>query len=175
MVNVRSQSSARLNVLITEDRPHAPEHWTGQLPRLLEPQGVAAYLARSGQEAIDLAQRVRIHAAVVDWSTPIGAGDWRASRNVGELNDRGSDVSRGGLGMTAGIWLLELFKRLPNHPPVVVVRGPAYSQRQFDRLMREALRLGVFSVVNKPVDLEQMLTVFRRMIDRRYRGSWPLS
>ncbi len=176
MVNVHPQSSARLNVLITEDRPHAPEHWTSQLPRLLEPQGVAAYLARSGHEAIDVAQRVQIHAAVIDWGTPIGAGDHRTTAETDSpLQGFSGNASSGRLGMTAGLWLLELFKRLPNHPPVVVVRGPAYSQRQFDRLMREALRLGAFSVVSKPVDLEHMLTVFRRMIDRRYRGTWPLS
>ena len=160
MVNVRFQPGSRLNVLITEDRPHAPEHWTTQLPRLLEPQGVAAYVARSGREAIDMAEEIEFHAAVVDWGTPIGNGS-KSGRWQGVLFPG------------AGAWLLELFRRLPNQPPVVLVRGPAFSQRQFDRLMREALRLGAFSVVDKPVDLEQMLTVFRRLIDRRYRGHWP--
>ena len=63
MVSVHTQPSSRLNVLITEDRPHPPEHWTSQLPRLLEPQGIVAYLARSGREAIDLAERV--HATLI--------------------------------------------------------------------------------------------------------------
>lgn len=165
MMNVRHPSGARLNVLLTEDRPHAPEHWTGQLPRLLAPQGVAAYVARSGREAIDLAGRVQLHAAVIDLSTPLGDDEHDTATGPGGADTRSP----------AGIWLLELFRRLPNQPPVVVVRGPAVSARQFDRLMREALRLDAFSVVNKPVDLEQMLTVFQRLIDRRYRGAWPLS
>ncbi len=168
MVNVRPQPGSRLNVLITEDRPHAPEHWTAQLPRLLAPQGVASYVARSGQEAIDLTQRVEIHAAVVDWSTPIGPTGSRLQHDSPPRPAPTTDSD-------AGIWLLELFRRLPNRPPVVLVRAPAFSQRQFDRLMREALRLGAFSVVNKPVDIEQILTVFRRLIDRRYRGHWPSS
>jgi len=169
MVNIKSKPGAKLNVLITEDRPHAPEHWTAQLPRLLEPQGVAAYVARSGREAIDVAHRIRVHAAVIDWGTPIG-GPSTTTRSVpGGLSGNGPGNN------TNGTWLVELFMRLPHRPPVVVVGGPKISQRQFNRLMREALRLGVFSVVNKPVDLEQMLTVFRRLIDRRYRGAWPLS
>lgn len=171
MVKVHSKLGAKLNVLITEDRPHAPEHWSTQLPRLLEPQGVAAYVARSGREAIEVAHRVRVHAAVVDWGTPIGEATPIGSANRSEIADAGRPTG----GTVTGLWLLELFRRLPHHPPVVVVGGPVISQRQFDRLMRESLRLGVFSVVNKPVDLEQMLTVFRRMIDRRYRGAWPLS
>ena len=69
MVHAREQS-ARLNVLLTEDAPSDPEHWTGQLSRLLQPQGVAAYVARSGVEAIDLVERVDIHAAVIDMYQP---------------------------------------------------------------------------------------------------------
>jgi len=163
MVSVCPQPGTRLNVLITEDRPHAPEHWASQLSRLLEPQGVAAYLARSGREAIDLAQRVRIHAAVIDMGTPFGD-----DATVDQAPSSGGEEP-------AGFWLLELFRRLPDRPPVVVVRGPVLSQRQLDRLMHEALRLEVFSVMSKPVDIEQMLTVFRRLIDRRYRGHWPSS
>lgn len=179
MVNVRSYPNTRLNVLITEDRPQAPEHWTAQLPRLLEPQGVTAYTARSGREAISVAEQVRIHAAVIDLGTPLYGGDTSSpSRDnsparpaPGEQTWTGAVSSN----TAAGLWLLELLRRLPYRPPVVVVRGPALTQRQFDRVMREALRLGAFSVVNKPVDLEQILTVFRQLIDRRYRGSWPLS
>ena len=168
MLNVRPHARAKLNVLITQDRPHAPEHWTSQFPRLLEPQGVVAYVARSGREAMDLTAQYEIHAAVVDWGTPLGEN---GTGRAGAVNQ--PSVPSGSANANAGTWLLELFRRLPNRPPVVLVRGPAYSQRQLDRLMHEALKLGAFSVVNKPVDLEQMLTVFRRLIDRRYRGTWP--
>ncbi len=156
-----SRPNARLNVLLTQDRPHAIEHWTFQLPRLLEPQGVAAYVARSGQEAIKLAERVPIHAAAIDLGTPFGKNDLWSSR-----------PSHAGTG-PAGMWMMQLLRRLPYRLPVVLVRGPAMGPHQVDRLLSEALRLGAFCVVEKPVELEQMLTVFRRLLDRQYKGLWP--
>lgn len=154
MLNVRIQpGDSRLNVLLTEDRPHAPEHWSRQIGRLLEPMGITAHLAPTAREAIDVADRHTIHAAVIDLGTPLG--------------DDGAK-SQGGL------WLVELFRRMPGKPPVVLINSPTYSQRQADRLLREALSLGAFSVMNKPIDLEQLLGVFRRLVDRQYKGSWPL-
>ncbi len=162
MVNVRPPTSidpplrrSRLNVLLTEDRPQATEHWTVQLSRLLEPQGVASYLVRSGDEALELTQRVEIHAAVIDLNTPRSAG-MNFAHAAGEL------------------WLIELLRRLPNRPPIVLVRSPAFSRSDVDRLLAHALRLGAFSVLNKPLDLERILAVFQRLLDRRYQGSWPL-
>lgn len=155
MLTVRVQSGEnvpRLNVLVTEDRPHAPEHWSRQIGRLLEPMGISAHLAATARQAIDLADQLTFHAAVVDLGTPLG--------------EAGS--SQGGL------WLVELFRRLPGKPPVVLINSPAYSQRQADRLLREALSLGAFSVMNKPIDIEQLLGVFRRLIDRQYKGAWPI-
>lgn len=153
----------RLNVLLAEDRHNAPEYWVRQLPQLLKPQGVAAYIARTGREVMQLAQKLEIHAAIIDLTSPVGGG------GVAPTDGQASAVDRS----PAGIWLLEWFRRLPNRPPVVVVRGRAYSQGQVEYLLRESLRLGVFSVVNPPVDLEQILAVFRRLIDRQYRGCWP--
>ena len=158
MVNVHPQSEMRFQVLMTEDRPHADPHWTNQLSRLLEPQGVVSYLAQTAREAIDLAEQMEFHAAVIDMATPIGN-----ARKVGM-----DGVFPGG-----GLWLLELLRRLPNHPPVVIVRRPAYTPRQAERALNEALRLGAFSVVEKPVDVEQLLGVFRRLVDKRYRSNWP--
>ncbi len=148
--------SDRFNVLLTEDRGHGDEHWINQLPRLLEPMGVRTYVARSGREAIDMAEARRIHAAVVDLATPLAD----ASRGPASAGD-------------AGMWLLELLSRLPNRPPVVVLRQPAISFREAERMLREALRLGAFSVLDKPVGLEQLLAVFRRLLDQAYRGQWP--
>lgn len=161
MENVRFQPGARLNVLLTEDRPHAQEHWSRQLPRLLQPQGVVAFLARTGEEAIAVVERHEIHAAVLDLGTP--RSSTRSAGSVGGGN--GDDA--------AGLWLLELFRRLPSQPPVVVINSPVINQRQVDRLLSDALRLGAFSVLNKPVRLEQLLEVFQRLIERRYQGAWP--
>lgn len=138
-------------MLLTEDRPHPEEHWLSQLPRLLEPQGVVAYVARNGREAIGLAEQFQFHAAVIDLGTPTEP----AARNIAET------------------WLLELIARLPQRPPMVVLRGPAYNRAQAERLLRDALRLGAFSVLDKPVQIEQLLNVLRRLIDRHYHGQWP--
>jgi len=162
VADVRIQTGARLNVLLTEDRPHAPEHWLEQLPRLLEPQGIAAYLARTAQEALELVRQLEIHAAVIDMETPMGgARGVRLAAGVGGAHD------------AAGLWLLELFRRLPSRPPIVLVHNPVISRREIEHLLNEALRLGAFSVVSKPVALEQVLDVFRRLLDRQYRGTWP--
>ncbi|MEX0744406.1 MAG: hypothetical protein WD118_02290 [Phycisphaeraceae bacterium] len=163
MVSVRPDSPIRFNVLLTQDRDHAIEHWTRQLPRLLEPMGVHAHLARTGGEAVDLAGRLEVHAAVVDLLTPTqtpGAGAPGGSRS-------------GDRDMPGGLWLLQVLRRRPNRPPVVVVANETYSWRQAQRFLNDALRLGAFSVVNRPVELDSLLQVIRRLVDRRYAGAWP--
>ncbi len=171
MENVRRQpeapSPARLRVLITRDRAHGGEHWTEQLPRLLEPQGVRSYVASTGREAIDLAGQVVFHAAVIDMGTPV------ALQGVGGAGGQGSPAGEGSGGIPGGLWILELFRRMPNPPAAIVVQNPAYSQRQLVQVLEKALRLGAFSVLNKPVGVEQVLDVFRRLLERQYRGGWP--
>ena len=154
-----SGGSGRFNVLLTEDRPRPDEYWSRQLPRLLEPQGVVTHLASTGRQALDLAENLPIHAAVIDMGTPMG-----------EDSSKGADAFSG---EPAGAWLMQLFQRLPNRPPVVIVHSRTYSQREADRVLRDALRLGAFSVLNKPIELEQLLRVFRRLLDRQYHGFWP--
>jgi CheY-like chemotaxis protein len=154
MVNVRPRFEHRFNVLLTQDRPRAAPHWTDQLSRLLEPQGVVSHVARTAREAIDLAERTELHAAVIDTATPLGSSAQPAQGD-------------------GGMWLLQLLHRLPNRPPVIIVRMPAFTPSQAERALREALRLGAFSVMDKPVDVEQLLGVFRRLMDKRYHGTWP--
>lgn len=149
---------ARLNVLLTEDRPRGEEHWIEQLPRLLEPQGIAAFIARSGEEALDVANRVRIHAAVIDLAVPMARDGRPQSPAVAD---------------PAGFKLLQLFRKLPYSPPIVVVHSPVVARRDVDRLLHEALRLGAFSVLARPLQIEQFLGVFRRLVDQKYRGQWP--
>jgi CheY-like chemotaxis protein len=148
------QAAARLNLLLTQEQ-QAPEHWSEQLPRLLETHGIRPYRACTGQEAYDLAGQVPIHAALVDLATP-----------PDEQQGRGSD-------RPGGLWLLEVMRRMPEQPPTVVINNRAYSERQLQRLMNQALRLGAFSVVNRPRDLESLLAIIQRVVDRRYEGRWP--
>ncbi len=150
MTTLHLDKSTRLNVLLTEDRPRGDGHWCQQLSRLLEPQGVHTHLARTGREAIDFAQTYAIHAAVIDMNTPIDA-----------------------TGQTNTAWLLELLGRLPNRPPFIVVTSPMFDQAQAGRVLNLALKAGAFSVLNRPVSLNEMLLVFQRLVDRVYEGSWP--
>jgi len=161
MVNVRPQPAppepaSRFSVLLTQDRPRTGVHWTHQLPRLLEPFGVRSYVANTGRDALELAERNSIHAAVVDLATPYGnASDTRRT-------DR----------LAAGFWLLDLMRRLPERPPVVAVSNTA-TRTEIDRVMTEALRLGAFTVITGPISLEALLNAFQRVVDRRYHGQWP--
>ena len=154
----QSRDDARFHVLLTERQvvESADDTWIGQFQRLLAPQGVEAHIAHTGEEAIGLAESNAIHAAVIDLSLP-----------VGEKNPSTVGSAQGGL------VLLQLLKRLPQRPPVVVLRGPAESRRHAERLLHEALRLGAFSVMDKPVRVDRLLATFRRLVDRQYRGHWP--
>ncbi len=168
-----STGRARFNMLLTEDRWHGPDHWSRQLPRLMEPMGVVSYKVRCGEEAVELAQQVPIHAAVIDLATPRlarSAPPVMDEQDEAHQDDDSSDAA--GSQVPGGLWLLELFRRMPNHPPVVIVRSRSITARDVNRLLHDALRLGAFTVMENP-GLEQLLLVFRRMLDRLYRGQWP--
>ncbi|MEM9883963.1 MAG: response regulator [Planctomycetota bacterium] len=152
---LKPRPGSRLNVLLTEDRRRPVEHWTRQFPRLMRPLGVEAHLAGSAREALDLADRHTFHAALVDLATPVGD-----AATTSQPADRG------------GLWLLQVLRRRPNRPPVVVVNSRA-TRRQADRLLREALQLGAFSVVNRPDDLRPLLAAVQRLVNRHYHGQWP--
>lgn len=141
----------RLNVLLTE----TDERWSHQLPRLLEPQGVRALLAHDVDEAVEILQQLPVHAVLVDVSIPMATAAGK------ETSD-------------SGLKLLRVIQRLEPAPPTVVVRGRRFDARQDDRLLTEALKLRAFSVLDQPVQLEQLLGVLQRLIQRYYGGQWPL-
>lgn len=142
----------RFRVLLTEDRARPDEHWTRQLPPMLEPLGVRAAIAADSRQALEIIQSTAIHAAVIDLNTPA---------------PKGSDSAAGGL------YLMQVIQRLPSKPPVVVVNSHSYSQRQVQRLLNQALELGAFSVVNWPVQIDTLLSTFQRLIERAYNNHWP--
>jgi DNA-binding response OmpR family regulator len=154
--------NARFNVLLTEDREHTAGHWTRQLPRLLEPQGVKAYVARTGREAVEMVNDLEIHAALIDLATP-----------QDDVANQPAGTGSSPVGEAQGLWVLEVLKRQPTRPPIVMVNSLAIARIQAQRFLNDALRLGAFSVVNRPSDLEDMLAVIRRLIDRQYEGTWP--
>jgi len=168
-----SSGRARFNVLLTEDRWHGPDHWSRQLPRLMEPLGVVSYKVRCGEEALDVAQQVPIHAAVVDLTIPRMAPP--LARDESDPADESHEAPAPQSATPAipgGLWLLELFSRLPNNPPVVIVRSRTITSHDVNRILQDALRLGAFTVIENP-RLEELLTVFQRMLNRLYRGQWP--
>jgi len=142
-------SGGRFNVLLTRDRDREAEHWTSQLPRLMQPLGVRAFLAHTGREALDLFEHHPIHAALIDIATP---------PQVNAQPD--------------GLWLLQILTRKPNRPPIVIVNH-TYAERRAERLLNEALRLGAFSVINRPQHVEHLLTVIARLVAREYNNYWP--
>lgn len=142
----------RLTVLLTQtDHP-----WSQQLPQLLQPQGVYTIRVGDVEQAIETIERQLIHAAVVDVSLPM--------EHAGPVD--GSEHQTGGLK------LLRVMQRIEPSPPVVVVRDRRFD-RVDERLLAEALKLHAFSVLDEPVELEQLLEVLRRLLKRYYGGSWP--
>ena len=149
--------STRFRVLLTEDRARPDEHWTRQLPALLRPMGVDACIASNGREALEIIQADPIHAAVIDLATPPDPQNSPSSVPANE----------------GGLWLMQVIQRLPNPPPVVVVNSRSYSQRQVQRLLNQALTLGAFSVINRPVRIDALLATFQRLLERAYNNNWP--
>ncbi len=154
------REDGRLNLLLTYGGWRT-DSWADCLPRLLAPLGVRTWRADSGREAADVLRRGEIHLAIVDLRLPMERR--RESCPVG-----GEDPST----EEGGSRLLQLLQRSSAPPPTIVVK-PARTARDDARNLAEALRHGVFAVVDRPVDLELMLEVFRRALRRHYKDRWP--
>jgi hypothetical protein len=146
----------RLNLLLSyagwESDP-----WVNRLPRLLEPMGILSHRAQSGREATRVIEQLPIHIAVVDLGLPLDAA---------EVDDEFAE---------GGPRLLELLARLSQPPPVVVVKRRR-ATRDEARDLSAALKLGAFAVVDRPREsheLDLMLEVLRRCLQRHYQGRWP--
>lgn len=145
----------RLNLLLTyggwRDMPAVL-----QLPRLLTPMGIKAMQAESGDEAARIIKQQPVHIAVVDLEIPID--------------------SRSGLSTpprSGGAKLLQLLKRLETPPPTIVVKPRDGSTREHARSLSQSLREGAFAVLDRPLELESLLEVLRRVLQRHYRNGWP--
>jgi CheY-like chemotaxis protein len=142
----------RLNLLLSYGGWQS-QSFAEQLPRLLEPMGVRCVQVGSGQEATQTIQKLTVHIAVVDLAIPLQAG----------MPDT----------QPAGPRVLQLLRRLDQPPPTVVVRPPQASSRESARTLADALREGAFAVLDRPVQLEAMLEVLRRILRRHYANNWP--
>lgn len=150
-------TGGRLNLLLSHGG-WRDEPWADCLPRLLEPMGVHAWTVHSGREATSLIQKVRVDIAVVDLSLPLDA-DGNPAPNAASIEE-------------AGVRLLELLTRLPSRPPTLVVKRRR-TRREDTRELAHALRAGAFAVIERPVQLETLLEVMRRVLCRHYADRWP--
>lgn len=133
------------------------ESWVDRLPALLEPMGVHSLRVRTAREAERAIRTNPVHIAVVDLGLPLDA----------------SSSSPAPASEEAGPRVLELLRRLESPPPTVVVQQ-ARSARDANRHMSAALRCDAFAVVDRAAaDVELMLKVLQRCMQRFYHGRWP--
>ncbi len=133
--------------------------WVNRLPTLLQPMGVRSYLAASGQEASRVIRQNAVHVAIVDLGLPFDAPDAQPSPSPGEGGPR----------------LLQLLARLDAPPPTLVIKRRR-TTRDDQREIAAALRAGAFAVLDRPrdtADLEIVLEVLRRILQRHYANRWP--
>lgn len=141
----------RLNLLLSWGG-WRPDSWADRMAALLEPLGVASHKARTARDAERVIRSTPIHVAVVDLGLPL---------DFGSPSDE------------AGARLLDVLSRLDAPPPVVVVRSPR-SSREAAREMSAALRFDAFAVVDRrSADVELMLKILQRAMERFYQNRWP--
>ncbi|MCP3903779.1 MAG: hypothetical protein GY715_09105 [Planctomycetes bacterium] len=149
--NRKHPSGGRLNLLLSyggwRETPAVE-----QLAQLLGPLGIRSVTADSGEQAAEIIRELTIHIAIVDLAIPLHR-DEHARPGGGRI--------------------LKLLRRLQPAPPTVIVRPPQPANRESVRGLSEALREGAFAVVDRPVDLEMMLEIMRRVLIRHYAGHWP--
>lgn len=158
----------RLNLLLSY-ACWRDESWADQLPRLLEPMGVKAHRVTSGTEAASVLHDTPVHIAMVDLSLPLNAAPCSiktSPRPAPSLDDS--------LDQEGGERLLQLLARLSAPPPTVVVHRRK-SHRETTRQVASALRAGAFAAIERPVHMETVLEVMRRILRRYYANRWPES
>ncbi|MEM8737146.1 MAG: hypothetical protein AAGG38_01530 [Planctomycetota bacterium] len=156
---------------MTQDRDRPDEHWTQQFPRLMKHLGARTHVVPSARQAFSLASRITFHAVFVDLATPVDSS--RPCPGEADLPGAVPSSPRSSGGQAGGgLWLLQVMQRLEKRPPVVVVNSRA-TRLQAARLLSEAMRLGAFSVVNRPVELNNLLIVAQRLLNRHHQGHWP--
>jgi len=154
-----NQTPPRLNLLLTyggwRERPAVE-----QLPQLLHPLGIQAMQADSGEEAAQLIRSNPVHIAVVDLEIPVQLRRDDAGRRA-PVNSEG------------GLRILKLLRRLDPAPPTIVVRPRQATEREHVRGLSHSLRDGAFAVLDRPLHVEALLEVLRRVLNRHYENLWP--
>jgi len=145
--------NCRLNLLLSRDeRLGTDKAAIEQLLQLVSPLGIRTIVVSTGEEAAQVISREPIHVAFVDLAMPLA----RHSTNE-----------------AGGSRVLQLLRRLDQPPPTVVLRPPHGPTRDRSRIMCDALRDGAFAVMDRPLRLETMLEVMRRIVRKHYHDHWP--
>ncbi|HTV47415.1 MAG TPA: hypothetical protein VMG59_03120 [Phycisphaerae bacterium] len=195
------ESTSRLNLLLTQPNVRlsnwGPPDWPGVVAQLLSPMQVRTFVAHNGTEAISLVERYAMHVAVLDarlsddensgmdsmtvlrliHCLQHGTQDGRVvdrlepeqfqAPRTGELENDPAGGRR--IPVTGPEKSRDGWNPSRKNPPLVILLA---AQRS-DRLMREALRQNVFSVLPAPVDLNELLDVMARALQRFYGNHWP--
>lgn len=147
-------AGGRLNLLLSyagwQETP-----WVERLPAMLTPMGIRSHIASSFNSAQRVIEANPIHIAIVDLALPLG--------------DAPADSEE------AGTRILNLLARLASPPPTVVIKRRR-TARDDIREMNAALRSGAFAVVDRPNaqrEIESLLDVLRRCMNRHYQNRWP--
>ena len=149
----------RLNLLLTYGG-WRERSFVDQLPRLLSPMGIRSIRAESGEEAEQIIRNHQVHIAVVDLAIPL-------RKICDDTAPIPTCMTQGGSRM------LQLLRHLDHQPPTVVIRPPEPSPGASARSLLHSLKEGAFAVLDRPVDLEHMLEVMRRILRRHYANVWP--
>lgn len=148
-------AGGRLNLLLSFGG-WRPDSWADNIECLLRPHGVEALRARTARQAEQAIRSRPIHIAVVDLGLPMDAPC---------AGHHGHDE--------AGCRVLDLLRRLEAPPPTVIVRSTR-AARDAARDFNAALRFDAFAVVDRAsADVELMLKVLQRCMERFYQGRWP--
>ena len=144
----------RLNLLLSyagwQDTP-----WVDRLPMILYPMGIKSHIASSADSAQRVIEANPIHIAVVDLALPLDSSGTQSEE--------------------AGTRILNLLSRLASPPPTIVIKRKK-TVRDDTREMSAALRSGAFAVVDRPhaqKEIESLLEVLRRCMNRHYQNRWP--
>ncbi len=183
-----------------EQYRHGVLAWPELVARMLKPMQVKTFVATSGRQALDLVEHNSMHVAVLDArladdneSSGLSAMTvMRLIRRLGAgvppaITDITADTSRHRLSH----WPeakneADTGRRIPVTGPVekpasgyqsrAEVTGPLVillAPPGNDQLMHEALEWNVFSIVPEPMDVNGLLAVMARALERFYDNHWP--
>jgi DNA-binding NtrC family response regulator len=186
-------ADSRLNILLTHSRAtalpggearkthshHPPMEWYRSLSALLAPLGVRTFEATTGHEAMAVIEQNPIHLAVVD--TRLNDNDELSlPKLIQKLKEPcpPPDIQKRAFRVHVQIDHADQNQRIevrldaqtPLECPTVILLTPARN----DRMLAEALKFNVFSVVSEPVDVNLMLELMARAMKRFHQNQWPV-